>query len=557
MSVERAQKLLLNRIGANTGTLLCAIILTSEEPIDGADGLDALGRSIFLIGRHNLGSDAIAEQSVQEILNYFALGDYPDVVHPVVFAPKASHAIAAAINGPQDCEVLAHGPRNTGKTHALAAAALIMAEWHLRAGFPGPFLVAWLHDSLLSAATKTGRSLQLPMWGGLWDLKDDSRRARFMLGGKEIVSGDFVGCKDDEANQRLRIEVNMVLAEELIASMTDGTGVKADQWDLARSSTMRLPTRTRVAMAATNPGAPETWPYQRWLNGVKASRVVAVQIPSTDRLTPEEREANRQIFAYSPTIQKRLADGEWIMAEQGAAVAEGYNEAIHVSSKPLTPLPHYLIGIGWDGGHSPSAVVGQNILDQIVTYAALNCLNAGVLELIETKLRPWLMEHAPWELQNGGANLVHIIDPNMKTPGQATITESAERMILAKLGGRIVYGAVRWPPRREAVLRVMAPRHERGRIPLVIAPGEDTKLLREAFSGHWFYKVDAVTDQIDRTGPKKPNSPWADIGDAAAYLYGWLLGGELMDVAPPGPMKVETQFSLDAQPFSYEPMAVS
>jgi len=412
MSTQRAYKLLLDRIGQNTGVILCAIILTLEKPLKEADGVDALGRSIILVGRHGLGSAPSAEQAVHEILNYFAVGDYPDVVHPVVFAPKASAAIVRAITGPQDSEILIHGPRNTGKTHAGAAIAMIMAEWDLRAGFPGPFPVAWLHDSLLSASTKTGRSLQLPMWGGLWTLKDDSRRAVCTLAGKELVAGDFIGCKDDEANQRLRIEVKMVLGEELIASMTDGTGVKEEQWDLARSSTMRLPTRLRIAVGLTNPGGPDTWPYKRWLAGPCPPRVMAIQVPKSDRMTIEEQEANHAIFAYSPILQKRLSDGEWIMAEQGAAVAEGFDAAIHVSPKPLVPHANYLLGIGWDGGHSPSAVIGQNILDQIVTYAALNSLHAGVLELIETQLWPWLKEHAPWALLNGGADLIHTIDPN-------------------------------------------------------------------------------------------------------------------------------------------------
>jgi hypothetical protein len=187
--------------------------------------------------------------------------------------------------------------------------------------------------------------------------------------------------------------------------------------------------------------------------------------------------------------------------------------------------------------------MGQNLNGQCQVYAALNDLHVGVLELIESQVLPWMQTHASWALSNYGAQLVHIIDPNMATPGQATITESAEKMILAKLGGRIVKGAVRWPPRREAVLKVLAPRHEGGRAPLRIAPGPDTDLLVQAFSGRWFYQV-TPSGQVDRTGPKKPNSPFADVGDAAAYLFGWLLGGEPMDLQP-REIIVETAFSLD------------
>jgi hypothetical protein len=189
-------------------------------------------------------------------------------------------------------------------------------------------------------------------------------------------------------------------------------------------------------------------------------------------------------------------------------------------------------------------VIGQNHNGQLQIYAALNALHVGVLELIEQQIYPWLMEHAPWVIQNHGIDLVHIIDPNMATPGQSTITESAEKMILAKLGGRMVRGPVRWPPRREAVLRVLAPRHEQGRLPLRILESPDTDLLVQALSGRWYYGE--KNGQVDRTGAEKPNSPWADIGDAFANLAGWLLGGDLMTIPQAGELKVETVSSLDS-----------
>lgn len=544
MSVQRAQKILLDKIGASTGTSLCAILLILDTPLPQCDGLDVEGRSIVLIGRHTLGRGPIVEEAVRQILSYLARGDCPESVWPVFFQPKASRAIARAVTSEQDAEILVHGPRNTGKTHALAAIAMIEAEWAAREDFHMPLLVAWLHDSLLSAATKTGRSMLLPMWGGLWKLKQDSRMAVCTIGGKELVSGDFIGCKDDEANQRLRIEVNLVLGEELVASMTDGTGILETQWDLARSSTLRLPTRHRLAVAATNPGGPETWPYLRWLKHPTPTRLVAMQIPQSDRMNAEQQAANRAVFNYSPTLQKRLADGEWVMAEQGQAVAEGFSAAVHVTAQRLAPSASLLLGLGWDGGHSPSCVIGQNHHQQIQIYAALNELHVGVLELIEQQVYPWMLEHTPWAIKNMGVDLVHIIDPNMATPGQSTITESAEKMIVMKLGGRIVRGPVRWPPRREAVLRVLAPRHEHGLVPLRIVEGVDTTLLVQSLEGRWYYPE--ANGQVDRTGAKKPNSPWADIGDAFANLAGWLLGGDMMAIPTTGEMKVENVSSLDS-----------
>src|SRR5678815_990143 len=138
--------------------------------------------------------------------------------------------------------------------------------------------------------------------------------------------------------------------------------------------------------------------------------------------------------------------------------------------------------------------------------------------------------------------LMHIIDPNMKTPGQASIHESAANIIVGKLGGTIISGPVRWAPRREAVLKVLAPRHVGGRPPLQIAPGSNTELLVRALSGQWYYPT-LPNGQVDRTGPKKPNSPWADVGDAFAYLAGWLVAGESMEVSS-REVKVESHFDL-------------
>jgi len=539
-SEERIERMLIDKLGGG-GMCVAAILLVLPAKPQWADGLDHLGRAVVLIGRHQLGESPEAHEVVELILQNLRGGGCPEMVWPIAFAPKASEAIAAAVDGPAE-ELLLHGPRGTGKTHALGVAAVINAELHRRAGFPGPFRVLWLHDTLLSASVKTGRSLELPMWGGLWTLKDDRRVAVFSLAGHELLLGDFVGCQDASSAERLRMAAHMILAEELIASLTDGTGITEQQYDIARSSMLRLETRRRVTMSATNPGAPETWPAVRFFTRSQSSTRLAIQIPREDRLTPEEQAELERVFAHNPTLQRRLAKGDWVMAELGAAIAEGFDEHRHVSSYPLHPQAHYLCAIGWDGGHSPSAVMGQNLGGQIQVFTALNDLHVGVLELIERQVLPWLQTHALWALAQYGASLVHIIDPNMATPGQATITESAERIIVDKLGGTIIKGPVRWPPRREAVLRVLAPRHEGGRPPLQIAPGPDTDLLVQALSGRWFYPT-TPGGQTDRSGPKKPNSPFADVGDAFAYLCGWLLGGESMTVAPQE-VKVETDFCI-------------
>lgn len=181
-----------------------------------------------------------------------------------------------------------------------------------------------------------------------------------------------------------------------------------------------------------------------------------------------------------------------------------------------------------------SAVIGQLINGQVRIYASLNDMKIGVLELIEDQVIPWLTSWAPWVRERDGYRLLqHIIDPSMKTTSEATVKMSAERVIHDTLRGRMAYGPQLWPPRREAVLRVLAPRTEGGVLPLAISPVKETEILRGALASRWYYPQ-SPDGRVDRSRPKKPNSPWADIGDAFAYLCGWLKPGSVSKPKGPG-----------------------
>jgi hypothetical protein len=87
--------------------------------------------------------------------------------------------------------------------------------------------------------------------------------------------------------------------------------------------------------------------------------------------------------------------GEWSALKLGEVVAEGYDAVLHVAPDPLILSPNHQLAIGWDGGHTPSAVIGQLINNQVRIYAALNDMKAGVLQLIEEQVAPWLIQYAP------------------------------------------------------------------------------------------------------------------------------------------------------------------
>lgn len=527
MSLIRARSILAER-SHSAGTILLAILLDLPSVPAWADGKDHEGRAIVLVGRHQLEErEDTGAEFVRIVLEAMQHGEVPNGVHVVSYAPHASGFIATVVSGTYK-EVLAVGPRESGKSQAVPATLAILAEWHDARGFPLPLRCLMLNESLVSFSMKMARSLEEEdLWGGCWSIVNDRREAHLALSGVEYVLADAVGACDDSAAERLKTRCHVLAAEEVTPSLNDTRGIEEEKYALALSS-ISLPTPWPGAMATCNPSDPDGWVYKRFVKpGLPGC--TSVTVPASDRLTPQRIAELKRTFQHNLEQCQRLVDGQWVALPMGVLVAEGFNERVHVAMSPLTPHAGYYLAIGWDGGHSPSAVIGQSIDRQIRIYAALNGLRIGTLELIQQQVLPWLQTFAPWALMSYGRQLVHVIDPNMATPGQATISESAERILYDKLGGQVIRGPVRWPPRREAVLKVLAPVHVGGRPPLEISPGEDTRLLIEALSAKWFYPT-LPNGQIDSSGPKKPNSPWADVGDSFAYLCGWLLSGDSMEV---------------------------
>src|SRR5262249_51999016 len=208
----------------------------------------------------------------------------PTGVLPIVYAPRVSRAIAAVVVEGGDHEILLDGPRGSGKTQAIPGALAILAELHWRARHSMPLRVLWLHDLQVNASMKTGRSLELPMWGGLWRLQDDRRQAVLTVGGREMIHADFVGTRDESSAERLRTECHVLAAEELVPSLSESGGIEERKYELGLTS-MRLPTRRAVAVSTTNPGSKDTWPFRRFITPGRVG-CLRQPVPASDRLTP-------------------------------------------------------------------------------------------------------------------------------------------------------------------------------------------------------------------------------------------------------------------------------
>jgi hypothetical protein len=518
MNTAKAQKFLLDRLGT-AGTVLLSVHLALPGIPAWCDGKDAGGRAVCLVGKHSLGDSPEAAEIIRTVLASLAAGNVPDGVLAVAYAPAASRLIAEIVAS-DSTEVLGDGPRGSGKTQAVPAALAILAELHARAGLPLPLRVLWLHDSMVNAAIKTGRSLEQPMWGGLWSLRDDRRMAVLTIGGNEMVTADFVGTRDETAAERLRAEAHVLAAEELVASLDDSGGIEERKLELGLTS-LRLPTRRRVAMSTTNPGDEECWPYRRYVQGGGRPGCVRVQVPASDRLAPEEIAALRAAFRDSPDLEKRLALGEWAALIVGEVVAVGFRRELHVAPRRLEVVPGAPLVMGHDAGLTPVTIIGQAVGGEVRILAALASDRAGTRQHLENLVLPWLATHAPFARRMSA--LTHYYDQAMETPDESSVESSPLRVLREVLGGATLPGPVSWPGRRDPLLMLLARLNPTtGRAVLQVCP-EECRLLISALAGRWHYPN--VNGRTSRELPAKDH-PWSDLGDSLCYaLAGGLAPG--------------------------------
>lgn len=303
-------------------------------------------------------------------------------------------------------------------------------------------------------------------------------------------------------------------------------------WGLAEfmilGSSLRLPSYAHPVLLTSNYPDRDHWTAVRFLDEGDPRRL-CVRIPPGERATVEYRERQATLLAARPDLKARLIDGEFGTVVQGAQVAVGFKKDLHVARHSLSPQHGGALVIGWDGGFQPSAIVGQRMGDEIHVYASLTKGGVGTLQCIEDVVGPWLREHAPWALRSspGDRRMIHAIDPSMKTGSQADRTVSPESVIRKRLGGHVVYGAVSWPGRRDPMLTLLGQATLDGGLPRakLQLDAEGCALLIQALDHRWFYPVNPATGQVSREGPKKPNSPAADLGDAFAYFAGAVTSG--------------------------------
>jgi hypothetical protein len=406
-------------------------------------------------------------------------------------------------------EIAAFGARGDGKTIGALSSFVMHAKEHHAQGFELPVRVLGVRDSFANHKLTTIKTLEKPLWQNAWKIHDQGHMAYFVAGSPPqiLVELNLIGIDDQQAKDKLKMEVHIIWFEEAAPSAYLGNaGIDEDSWLIAFTSA-RLPSHANPRVVTTNYPDVDHWTWQRFVVE-KAEGTRYFRIPPGERASAQQRMEWERALRNRPDLQKRLLRGEPGVSLQGEPVAQGFNLDTHVSPTRLIPRYGDALGLGFDFGLCPSCIIGANAGHEIHIYASLFQEGAGVRQLMEDQVLPWLGHHAPWVLKDPINSALIGYDPAGETREQADSKYKPISVIKDLLDGWEEPGPVRWPERKETLLQSI---HR-----IKLDPQHCQPLIK-ALSARWVYPKTHLGDYRSLQ-PKKPCPPWADLGDAFIYL---------------------------------------
>lgn len=423
--------------------------------------------------------------------------------------------LCAIVNGPNP-EIACFGARGDAKTSTALAGMIEHSKEHHRRGFTLPVPWVGVTDTFTSHKMKTVKTMENPIWMGGWRLSDGDHVATYMLAGSPMVRIDLFGIEDQGAMDRMRMETVGMWFEEPAPSavMVQSSGISEEAWNLGMTSKTsgpkgRIPSHFGPAIATLNYPDEDHWTWRRWVVK-KQSGSIYFRIPPGERASAEDRADWARALADRPDMLRRLLEGQPGVIMLGQQVAQGFDYDHHISKTPLLPKQGEPLIFGFDFGHTPTCIIGQQNGATLEEYASLFLENSGMRQLMEEKVMPWLGRYAPWVLRDPDSHALIGYDPSGDTTADADAEHSALKVIQEILdGGNFESGPVRWPNRRNA-LSIF---HRIKGIQFDPVGCED---LIKACNGRWYYPKTHQGD-VRSDLPKKPNHPWEDLGDGLIY----------------------------------------
>jgi hypothetical protein len=375
--------------------------------------------------------------------------------------------------------------------------------------------VSWMGvaDTFRSHERKTHKSMTHPEWCNGWQFTDNGHLAVFMQGKKPIVEVDLFGVEDQAAMERLKAECTGLWFDEAAPStVAESHGISENAWELAITS-QRVDSHAYPAICTTNYPEDDHWSWQRFIERQTEKRK-SWRIPPGERASTEYRARIEAALEGNEAMLDRTVRGRPATMHLGPQVAHDFDEEAHVSETALEVHQNEPILMGWDGGHTPVCIVGQDWRGELRIYAALTNLDqkTGTRQLAENHVIPWFAKNAPWAMRDTHWR-TSTVDPSMNTAEQADIEQNPVDVIHRVVGGWVEAGPVKWAPRYEPLITVLG---RRGGL-TIDKHGEGCDLLIKALRGRWYFPQDRF-GHVTKDGPKKPNHPWEDLGDAMCYF---------------------------------------
>lgn len=410
------------------------------------------------------------------------------------------------------------------------------AQKHEEAGYDLPTTWMGVTDTFESHKQKTVKSLENPLWKGIWKLSDNKHLATCSIDGRVLVHLDLFGIEDQGAADRVRREATGAWWEEPAPAslLVQSSGINETSYLIGVTS-LRMPSYTNPSLLTLNYPDEDHWTWKNFVSEpMEGTRYY--RIPPGERASAEDRADWMRALKDRPDLQRRLLEGKPGTVMLGTQVAQGFDEDVHVAKQRLEVIESEPLFFGVDFGHTPTVIIGQSWRSTIRVLAALTCKRGGIKQHLEDSVIPWLRVRAAHVLDpRVGRHYVHgQYDPSAPD-SQDDIDQNPIKTIEAALPGWWYPGPVDWESRKNPMLTAMNRQ-------LLLDP-VDAKLLVQSLSGRWYYPQDRLGG-VSKDQPKKPNHPWEDLGDAFCYFLCGLMPEMAERLQVRRPVKVNTDYRI-------------
>ena len=151
------------------------------------------------------------------------------------------------------------------------SAMIFHAQKHQEAGFDLPVLWLGVRDTLENHKTTTLKTLQKPLWMGMWKITDGGKLATAYMQPEidrppqEIVQLRLIGLEDQAAKDKLKLRqlASGSRRPRPVSGLVMSGGLDEDSWDLAGTS-CRVPSHFKPKVITENYPDEDHWTWQRF-----------------------------------------------------------------------------------------------------------------------------------------------------------------------------------------------------------------------------------------------------------------------------------------------------